>query len=109
MTLKPLSQRYPAEDIEVSRELPERNLLAAVLERAIRDILNIETDAQQHCASACVWLRSQAETEFSFKWICFQLDISPKYIRRYIYELKAKGARFDVYQGASRGLKVQPL
>ena len=94
--LKPMSQRFPAEAIERDESTPERNLLAACLERAMRDILN-END-QAICRVAIEWFRSQAVTDFSFKWICHHLDLCPKIIRRWIFERKKEGKCFPAYE-----------
>jgi len=110
MTIKTFSQRFPAEDIELDQDVPERNLLAAILERCVRDIINKgqqtgskESVNVRDCREAMGWLRSQETTLGSFRWLCFWLDLNPKVIRRYIYELKASGARYNVYDGATSG------
>ena len=108
MTKKTFSQQFVPEDLDLDTSVPERDLLAACLERAIRDIVNKadqtgskEKANTKNCREAMGWLRSQETTLGSFRWLCFWLDLNPKVIRRYIYELKASGKRFDVYQGAS--------
>ena len=94
--IKPFSQRFPAEDVELDESTPERNLLAATLERAMRDILN-ERD-QAICRMAMEWFRSQAITDFSFKWVCHHLGLCPKYVRRWIYQRKQEGKPFPAYE-----------
>jgi len=85
---------------------PERQLLAATLDRAIRDILNPPDidgskfyENTKHCRSACLWLRSHSMEVFSFNWVCHYLDISPKVIRRVVYDLEKKGLGFDLGNG----------
>ncbi len=96
MSIKPMSQRFPAEDIDVNEETPERNLLAACIERSIRDVLN----EREHeiCRVAIAWFRSQSNENFSFKWICIQLSLCPILIRRYVYEMKKEGKPFPAFE-----------
>jgi hypothetical protein len=103
-------------EVYESPSIPERDLLAACLERAIRDILNKpdqtgskEIRNNHNCREALGWLRSSSMRPFSFRWLCQHLDISPKAVRRYIYELKASGKKFDVFNGsmsANRGIRT---
>ena len=102
MSIKTFSQRFVPEDTTEKESVPERNLLAACLERAIRDILNKPQSeggtgetTNRHCREACTWLRSQERSNFSFRWICHHLDLDPKAIRRWIYEAQVKGVKFD--------------
>lgn len=100
--VKPISDSLQlAAEILDHPNTPERNLIAACLERAIRDILNkpmpqkkSENIGDMYCREACVWLRSQSTKRFSFKWVCEHLDLCPIQIRRRVYEMQKNGERF---------------
>ena len=56
---------------------PERTLVAAVLERAVRDVLDGDTEAYG-------WFSDDEGDEkipFSFLWICEQLEVDPNHVR----------------------------
>jgi hypothetical protein len=58
---------------------PERNLLVAMIQRAIFDYMgNREFDRD----SAAEWLFDDTENSdlFSFQWVCSQLDLEPQAI-----------------------------
>jgi len=80
---------------------PERNLLMAILERAILDYVGndekevqavedwIFTDNAQELESE----RSEATGEFSFPWICEQLDLNPPQVAELIKNMPKRGSR----------------
>lgn len=72
---------------ELDNFLPERNLLAEILRRAIIDLF-LKGDYKRQASR---WLNEESETEFSFNWICKELDLSPTYMREFIkYKINRK-------------------
>lgn len=65
---------------------PERNLLFAILERAILDLKSKAKFEQNDIRSAKQFIRSDCDCPWSFIWICTQLDLDPYLIRRFIIE-----------------------
>lgn len=66
---------------------PERNLLAAILQRAVMDAFNESMDIKSHIKSdARVWLFLSKRTDsFSFLWIMEQLELDPVSFRRFLF------------------------
>lgn len=66
---------------------PERNLLAAVLGRAILDLYGDTVTDRIIVARARNWLNGPLdfEQEFSFAWVAKQLDLDPVTIRHYLH------------------------
>lgn len=63
---------------------PERNLLAATIERALRDVELKAYDARHDRSDALEWIKKRHEEEaplWSFDWVCDQLDVDPETIR----------------------------
>ena len=80
-------------DIPNSTGTPERRLLTAILERAILDYVgNDEKEMKQ----AEVWifgdLDESESTEFSFPWLCRELDLDVKFISAKIKEMPKRGS-----------------
>jgi hypothetical protein len=73
---------------------PERRLLLAVLERAVLDYVGND---EREAGSAEEWLFSDLEDprsgEFSFTWICRELDLDVKKIAQKISEMPKRGNR----------------
>ena len=70
---------------------PERNLLMAILERAIRDYVG---NCEQESNEAREWIFQMNATpysEFSFGWICQQLDLVPERIATIIEGMPKRG------------------
>ena len=70
---------------------PERNLLMAILERAIRDYVG---NSEQEANEAQTWLFDKTDApqqEFSFVWICQQLDLIPEKISGIIEAMPKRG------------------
>jgi hypothetical protein len=69
----------------------EKNLLCAVLERAIKDAAQVfDTRTSNERAAknnALDWLESDDYSEMSFLWICDNLDLEPLSLRAGINEL----------------------
>ena len=91
-----LSQVCATQDFENGYSLPEKNLLVAMLERALLDYLGnqrVETE------EAYEWMYSDADIndEFSFNWICMHLDLCPSDVRENVQAMRRRGET-----GASR-------
>ena len=73
---------------------PERNLLVAILERAILDYVG---NNEREVFEAETWLFSNSDDrddgEFSFDWICQELDLDPVKIARIILAMPKRGSR----------------
>jgi len=73
---------------------PERNLLMAVLERAILDFVGND---QKEIDSVEEWIFSEgsleADNEFSFAWICEQLDLDAPQVSELIKNMPKRGNR----------------
>ena len=71
---------------------PERRLLLAVLERAILDLVGND---EQEVQTAKDWLFGDTEphtpTEFSFAWVCQQLDLDPSHTADLIGKMPRRG------------------
>ncbi len=64
--------------------VPEKRLLAAVLQRAITDLLSGEGDVRE---SARAWLEGECtDAPFSFEFICEALDLDVASLRKAIRE-----------------------
>ena len=76
------------------RGTPERNLLMAILERAILDYVGNDKK-ELECARE--WLFEHGETapysEFSFPWLCHQLDLDPDKIGQMIWKMPKRGRK----------------
>lgn len=76
----------PQPDIETKNDLPERALLAAMLDEAITTIRLRE----HHLArNARAWILSKNKDPFSFEWVCEELDLCPNEFRRAVKLLVA--------------------
>lgn len=96
------SSRYEAEDFEfVYHEIPERNLVAEVLMRGLRDVVNDGGVSQEETRDALGWIRAyrplrlekDAARPFSFVWCCLSLDLNPRTVRARVLDMKARGLR----------------
>lgn len=78
-------------DTPNSTGTPERNLLMAILERAILDFVgNDSTEAEE----AESWLfddQTNTRHAFSFAWVCDQLDLNPSKISAAIKAMPKRG------------------
>ncbi len=66
---------------------PEKNLLAEVLARAIRDLFStgeIKRDARR-------WLISDEIEPMSFRWVCHWLDLCPCQFRKSLFVIVKTG------------------
>lgn len=71
---------------------PERNMLMSLLERAILDYVG---NNQKEVESAKSWIfddeNSESNQYFSFKWICFTLDLDYQFVRNTIESMPKRG------------------
>jgi hypothetical protein len=70
----------------ITRQCPaERNLLVAVLERAIKDaarMFDIRTsNPKASTNNARAWIESDEEEEFTYLWICSELGLDAESLR----------------------------
>lgn len=70
-----------SEQDTASHSSVERDLWAAVLEQAIKDL----NDITEH-PRAIAWFRSPGDDVGSFTWICITLDMDPEKTRRAILQ-----------------------
>lgn len=76
--------QHQAAYIEPQEASPEKQLLYAVLSRAIRDYIGDEK-LPKRCASHWLFFSKKTD-EFSFIWICRELDLGVKEIRNLILQ-----------------------
>lgn len=84
-------------DPEITKS-PEKKLLAAVLEMAIRQALKNHRDCHNREAYAWIVLSELDDDdplEFSYPWICGHLEIDPWQVRSYVIELKRKNKALE--------------
>ena len=76
---------------ETKKVFPERNLLVAMLERALLDYFgNQEIERSE----ADDWLfdeRADENDEFSFPWICAHLELDPERVRNRLLVMRPTG------------------
>lgn len=86
-------------DVPNQTGTPERNLLMAVLERAILDFVgNTERDVQ----AAEDWIFDDDDNDgdattlpcpiFSFRWVCQQLDLDPARVMQTVQAMPKRGS-----------------
>ena len=63
-------------------DAPYRNLWAAVLEQAVKDVLQCTASLDRERTLS--WFESKRKDVGSFLWICNVLDLNPETIRMYI-------------------------
>ena len=87
---------------------PERNLLAAILQRAVMDAFN-ETGGilphQRRDAYQWLFYEDDSDRPFGFYWIMRQLDLDPHSFRRFVTEYEGDFSfHFSFYvEGSRRG------
>lgn len=83
----------------------EKNLIAEVIYRAMRDVLNNlrHHDDCYNRYTASKWLRldrcfyeEDFKTPFSFAWCCLSLDLCPYQTRKVIVKFREEGKTIDV-------------
>jgi len=74
---------------------PERNLLAAVLDRAIADLCNGTTDSEGFKGDARRWIYSSNKNENSFLWICHNLELDPHVVRKEIAKFESGEEKYN--------------
>lgn len=84
---------------------PERGLLAEVIYRAMRDVLNPALCEEDHIRrEAILWMRLErkkflkrdAKSPYSFVWCCNHLELCPYRVREKIIELRKNGVKLIV-------------
>jgi hypothetical protein len=77
--LKKFAPEREEDNEQVSPVKPERNLLAAVLARAICDAFGTAQCERHVVRSARQWLfgKLTPKKPFSFAWVCLHLDLDP--------------------------------
>lgn len=79
-----LNKKYLLDEEHIDEPQPpsERKLLAACLDRTIRDLFLPD---QQHKREALSYiLNKDNNDDFSFNWICLHLELNPDNLRRHI-------------------------
>lgn len=62
----------------IEEDIPERNMLVALLERSIRDL---ELDHRLHIKASIAWFRGFSPTEgITFQYVCDYLDLTQEQI-----------------------------
>ncbi len=76
--------------LETTTKFPERNLLVAMIERALLDYFGNQAVERTEAAD---WLFSDESSEepFSFQWVCGQLDLSPVDVTAQLKKIKPRG------------------
>lgn len=97
MTLSFFSRKVLATDgewneMQKGQPVPERQLLAAIVFRAL---LDLGAKKYQDRQSAKKWLMSENERAFSFKWICKELYADAEAVRQKTQELLKKGTKIQ--------------
>lgn len=85
---------------------PERNLVAAVLIRALVDAAtasNVREEWNISC-QAKRWFRSNDDEDFSFLWCCQILDLDPTQILKVVDRIKDEGV-WNVFPTYSASLQ----
>ena len=84
-------EAYRLFDIPNMTGTPDRRLLLAIVERAILDLVGND---QKEAQSAEAWLFDEdddTESQFSFAWICQELDLQLYDIRTKIRNMPKRG------------------
>ncbi|RMD86394.1 MAG: hypothetical protein D6808_03430 [Candidatus Dadabacteria bacterium] len=80
-------------DLPKTKGSPERNLLMAIIERALLDLTG---NNYEEAEAAREWLFEEVENPhlepFTFQWICIQLDLDPKKALSKIVSLPRRGS-----------------
>lgn len=99
---------YDMENVSSNPTIPERNLIAAVLARAISDVLN-DYQSQQGVNdkyAATAWLKldrlftkkdfeRDSKKRFTFVWCCLHLELDPYVMIEKITHWKENGIRIE--------------
>jgi len=73
---------------------PERRLLLAILERAILDYVgNDKREVEEAEAWIFGDLADPKYSEFSFSWLCQELDLDMPHIAKVIFDMPKRGSR----------------
>lgn len=72
---------------------PERRLLLAVLERAILDFVGNDVKERDDAEAWIFDTTADERIEYSFEWLCHQLDLESKQVRETIQKMPKRGTR----------------
>lgn len=96
----------PCVDLDLSDDFgsPERNLVAAVLNRAIEDVIN-PTWSQTYSERerAILWLLEPGNQLFEFTWCCDELGLCPDTVIRVVVEHKRDGKLWNACRAGRSG------
>lgn len=90
--MEPPAQLYEVEDEGSPSFAPSQRLLTAILLRAVRDFVtyrDTEEGTDQHLIAqdAAGWIFWEGREEMTFRYICDQISLDPKKIRKIIQVL----------------------
>lgn len=72
---------------------PHRNLLVAVLHRAVMDLRQpIQISTSEDRRSAVRWFKSKSKRSWGFLWVCGELDLDPVIIKKASFSWVRSGA-----------------
>lgn len=77
---------FPLHDIPL---LPEKRLLYAILWRVFKDLF-YSTKLDKRNAMAYIRSKKTEKTQWSFRWLCHELDLKPELIRKHIIDYQNK-------------------
>ena len=82
---------YLFADLAEQMKSPEKRLLCAICERAVRDLLSSDKEESR---SAVEWLEdNDGFAPFSFPWICETLDINRDHLLERIYSIASHAGK----------------
>lgn len=79
---------------QTKHETPERNLISAILARAICDLLNNRINDVIWKERSREWIFYHGNEHFSFNYICKHLDLDPDELRHLITEWEENKTEF---------------
>lgn len=96
-----------------TEESPEKRLLLAVLDDAVRCYIEYHEGGGKWCRSrrlfdeAKLWVEGKWSSPFTFKYVCGELGINPDWLRRGLEAARAAGMRKIAYrENPLRGPKM---
>ena len=97
-----IEYQFAAFSIEATETTPQKRLLVAILQRAIRDFIGIDAwgEGERIQEESESWLFDSDTDEnemFSFLYICQQLDFAPDRLRHEVRNLTQE-VRFKLYE-----------
>lgn len=86
-TVKPPTPKKLRTPVHYS--VPHRNLVAAVIDRAIADAVCSSCETESWRGDAMSWIMSDSKKELSFIWYCNAIDLSVAAVRRLVLDCLA--------------------